>query len=182
MRMGARSGLILANFTVPLFRRGTSTNAFDVTVVASRVKSNNESPRALANAFDIVAHTEYSCLVQTADGAPYIIKKRFNDFKRLHEMLNAGGCYNCMHLSKNIIGSDVGLSVDPHVVACRTVTLQRYLDQLTACGLPKVHMTLRAFLGLDEPRTKISRLRSFCACAPLAKCDFFGLFGNSSRP
>jgi len=181
MRMGARSGLILANFTIPLFRRGTSTNAFDVTVVASRVKSNNESPRALANAFDIVAHTQYSCLVQTADGAPYIVKKRFNDFKRLHETLNAGGCYNCMHMSKNIIGSDVGLSVDPHVVACRTVTLQRYLDQLNGCGLPKVHMTLRAFLGLDEPKTKISRLRAFCACAPLAKCDLFGFLGRS-RP
>jgi len=185
MRMGARSALILANFTIPMFSRGTSSNAFDVTIIGSRAKirSGDESPRSLAGAFDMVSHTQYSCLVQTADGPPFIVNKRFNDFKRLHETLQAGGCYNCMHLSRNVIGSDVGLSVDPHVVAYRTVTLQRYLDQLNACGLLKVHLTLRTFLGLDEPKRKISRMRALCSgalCAPLAKCDLFGFF--KSRP
>lgn len=177
--------MILANFTIPMFSRGTSSNAFDVTIIGSRAKirSGDESPRSLAGAFDMVSHTQYSCLVQTADGPPFIVNKRFNDFKRLHETLQAGGCYNCMHLSRNVIGSDVGLSVDPHVVAYRTVTLQRYLDQLNACGLLKVHLTLRTFLGLDEPKRKISRMRALCSgalCAPLAKCDLFGFF--KSRP
>lgn len=176
MRTGARSALILANFTIPLFLGGATSDeeSYDVSVVASRSKNFEDSPRALAG-FAPLPHTEYYLLVQTSAG-PQIVKKRYSDFKALHETLLRGGCFNVMRPSRDgAVGNDAALSVDPHVVATRSVSLQRYLDQLSACGLYKVRRAARAFLRLEEPSPK--RLRDVCAaaCAPRVHCDLFGL-------
>ena len=187
MRMNARAALILANFAIPLFiSEGTAPNmerddasdskdAFDVSIIASRARSLDDSPRAFGGLVPL-AHTEYYILVQTREGPPRLVKKRFSDFKSLHEQLRKSGCYNVTRVAENAIGTDAALSVDPHVVASRSVSLQRYLDQLNACGLPKVHRFLRAFLGLDEPKSRVSRLRSLCAACSPARivCGFTG--------
>jgi hypothetical protein len=178
MRTHARAALILTNFTIPLFiaedtvpdverdEANDSNDAFDVSIVASRAKSLDDSPRAFGGMVPL-SHTEYYILVQTREGPPRLVTKRFSDFKSLHEELRKSGCYNITRVADNAIGSDTALSVDPHVVASRSVSLQRYLDQLNACGLPKVHRFLRAFLGLDAPKDRVSRLRSLCAaCSP----------------
>lgn len=181
MRTGARSALILANFTIPLYL-GVCTSeekAYDVSVIASRSKKFEESPRALGG-FAPLPHTEYYLIVQTCAG-PQIVKKRYSDFKALHETLLRGGCFNIMRLSRDgAVGNDAALSVDPHVVASRSVSLQRYLDQLSTCGLYKVRRIVRAFLGLEEPLPK--RMRDFCAnaCSPHVRCDFFGLARRKS--
>ena len=175
MRMGARSALIMANFTIPLFRGGTKTDCVDVSIVASRARHADDSPRSFVGLASS-SHTEYLCLVQSTDVPAFIVKKRFNDFKELHEELKSSGCYNIMHCPPNVLGTDTAVSVDPHVVAMRTVTLQRYLDQLNACGMPKIHVALRTFLGLEEPKHRASRTRGLCACSPRVSCvpGFFG--------
>jgi len=175
MRMGARSALIMANFTIPLFRGGANMDCMDVSIVASRARHADDSPRSFAGLAS-ASHTEYFCLVQSTDVPAFIVKKRFKNFKELHEELKSSGCYNIMHCPPNVLGSDTAVSVDPHVVAMRTVTLQRYLDQLNACGMPKVHVALRTFLGLEEPRQRASRTRGLCACTPRVSCvpGFFG--------
>lgn len=181
MRMDARSALILANFTVPLFMGGTMKDTFDVSIVATRAKTMDDSPRSFGG-FVPLAHTEYFLLVQTSENKPIIVKKRFSEFKKLHETLRASGCHNIARVSEGILGTDAALSVDPHVVAVRSVTLQRYLDQLTSCGLPKVNRLIRNFLGLDERTTRASRLRTMCqtACSGV-RCNFFG-FGARVKP
>lgn len=176
MRTDARSALILTSFSIPLFLGGATSGeeSYDVSIVASRSKTFEDSPRALGG-FGSLPHTEYYLLVQTSVG-PQIVKKRYSDFKALHESLLRGGCFNVMRLPRDgAVGTDAALSVDPHVVATRSVSLQRYLDQISACGLHKVRRTARAFLGLEAPAPK--RLRDVCAdaCSPSVRCDFFGL-------
>ena len=186
MRMGARSALILASFNIALFLADdevateSASGAYDVSIIASRAKGIEDSPRAFSGLAPL-PHTEYIILVQTEMG-PHLVKKRFSDFKALHETLKKGGCYNIIRVRDDAIGTNAALSVDPRVVATRSVNLQRYLDLLTSCGLGKVQRTVRAFVELDDvPFTTRSRLGKLC-CEPLSRvrCDFFGL-GRSSR-
>ena len=181
MRMDARSALILANFTVPLFMGGTMKDTFDVSIIATQAKTMDDSPRSFGG-FVPLAHTQYLLLVQTSENKPIIVKKRFSNFKKLHETLRASGCHNIARVSEGILGTDAALSVDPHVVAVRAVSLQRYLDQLTSCGLPKVNRLIRNFLGLDERKSRASHLRTMCqtACSGV-RCNFFG-FGARVKP
>jgi len=92
MRMNARAALILANFAIPLFitedavpsmerdDASDSKDAFDVSIIASKAKALDDSPRAFGGLVPL-AHTEYHILVQTREGPPRVVKKRFSDFK-----------------------------------------------------------------------------------------------------
>jgi hypothetical protein len=195
MRVGTRSALIMSNFTIPLFLdsgavedadvMSSSAEAFDVTIIGTRERTGSDTQRMLASLMPM-PHTEYLLCVQLNRGiAPFVVKKRFSDFKEFHEKLKSSGCYNIMRtpFKGGAIGTDAALSVDPHVVAVRAVTLQNYLDQLNACGLRKTRVALRAFLGLEAPRTPggaVSRIRAACACSPRASCA--GLFTSVSPP
>ena len=62
MRMDARSALILANFTVPLFMGGTMKDTFDVSIIATQAKTMDDSRGRSAGSFrSRTPSTFYSC-------------------------------------------------------------------------------------------------------------------------
>jgi hypothetical protein len=44
-----------------------------------------------------IPHTQYSLLVQCPGSAPYVLVKRYNDFRTLHMKAEQVGLYKCLH-------------------------------------------------------------------------------------
>ena len=111
--------------------------------------------RALRVASQDAAHAVPSPRA-SAGGEPYVLVKRYSDFRALHmdveeEGLTAAvGPALSLPDAANFAGA-FAPSSDPNVVAARRVALQRYVDLLAGSGCSDAKRRLRVFLRLDDP-------------------------------
>jgi len=99
-----------------------------------------------------IPHTQYVLQVNASGSAPFLVVKRYNDFKTLHMRAEQDGVRLAVGASLELpgsLGSLGGLDSfapfgsDPGVVALRRVGLQRYLDLLACSGCPYAIAHLR---------------------------------------
>lgn len=126
------------------------SHIFEVTVV--RTRDVVPSMGSLFAWPPRVPHTRYSLLVQRAGAAPYVLVKRYNDFRTLHARAERDGVRLSLGPALELpnTGSFAAFSSDPRVVALRSVGLQRYLDLLACGGCQSAAAHLRLFLALDD--------------------------------
>mmetsp|Transcript_12525 Transcript_12525/g.20276 ORF Transcript_12525/g.20276 Transcript_12525/m.20276 type:complete len:158 (+) Transcript_12525:161-634(+) len=147
-----------------------------------------------------IPHTQYVLHVNASGSAPFLVVKRYNDFKTLHMRAEQDGVRLAVGASLELpgsLGSLGGLDSfapfgsDPGVVALRRVGLQRYLDLLACSGCPYAIAHLRVFLELDAT-SESSRIhgggrkqaRGGCGGCGLSSAvgldcaEFLGVFGR----
>ena len=150
-----------------------SRDAFHVSVIASRdvVPSVTSLLSWSTPFFDRTPHTRYRLLVQSPGSAPYVLCKRYSDFKQLHADAEGKGLAADVGPSLELPTGFGSFSSDPSVVARRRVALQRYMDALACSGSAGALAHLRVFLQLDSPPRAKRRVRGACYIG----CDgFFG--------
>jgi len=174
IRFGARGSMVLASIEAAVrAAHMDSRDAFHVSVIASRdvVPSVASLLSWSTPFFDRTPHTRYHLLVQSPGSAPYVLCKRYSDFKQLHADAEGKGLAADVGPSLELPTGFGSFSSDPSVVARRKVALQRYMDALACSGSAGALAHLRVFLQLDSPPRAKRRVRGACYIG----CDgFFG--------
>lgn len=174
IRFGARGSMVLASIEATVrAAHMDSRDAFHVSVIASRdvVPSVTSLLSWSTPFFDRTPHTRYHLLVQSPGSAPYVLCKRYSDFKQLHADAEGKGLAADVGPSLELPTGFGSFSSDPSVVARRRVALQRYMDALACSGSAGALAHLRVFLQLDSPPRAKRRVRGACYIG----CDgFFG--------
>ena len=150
VRLSARGSLVLSALASSVFAASPPDDTFEVSVV--RTKDVVPSMGSLFVWPPRIPHTQYNLLVQRPGSAPYVLVKRYNDFRLLHMLGEEDGL--CLTVGPSLelpnTGKLAAFSSDPGVVALRSVGLQRYMDLLACCGCPHAAAQLRLFLHLDD--------------------------------
>ena len=174
IRFGARGSMVLASIEATVrAAHMDSRDAFHVSVIASRdvVPSVTSLLSWSTPFFDRTPHTRYRLLVQSPGSAPYVLCKRYSDFKQLHADAEGKGLAADVGPSLELPTGFGSFSSDPSVVARRRVALQRYMDAPACSGSAGALAHLRVFLQLDSPPRAKRRVRGACYIG----CDgFFG--------
>jgi hypothetical protein len=173
IRFGPRGSMVLASIDAAVRAAHMDQKSFHVSVIASRdvVPSVGSLLSWSTPFFNRTPHTIYHLLVQSPGATPYVLCKRYSDFKQLHADAEDRGLAADVGPSLELPTGFGSFSSDPSVVAHRRVALQRYMDLLACSGSRGAAAHLRVFLQLDSPPRQKRRVRGACYMG----CDgFFG--------
>ena len=133
IRFGARGSMVLASIEAAVrAAHMDSRDAFHVSVIASRdvVPSVTSLLSWSTPFFDRTPLPRYRLLVQSPGSAPYVLCKRYSDFKQLHAGRGGKGLAADVGPTLELPAGFGSFSSDPSVVARRKVATQRYMDAL----------------------------------------------------
>ena len=163
VRLSSRGALVLAALSSAVYAASPTKDTFEVSVV--RTNDVVPSMGSLLVWPPRIPHTQYNLLVQRPGCAPYVLVKRYNDFRNLHARAEQRGL--CLTVGPSLELPNTGrqnfaaFSSDPDVVALRAVGLQRYVDLLASSGCPRANAQLRSFLELvDDDDVSVANVGS----------------------
>ena len=178
--LSARGAFVLAAVTAAAYASAPAETTFDASLAGT--KDVAPPARGLFAWPPRTPHTQYHLLVQAPGVRPYVLVKRYSDFRALHmdveeEGLTAAvGPALSLPDAANFAGA-FAPSSDPNVVAARRVALQRYVDLLAGSGCSDAKRRLRVFLRLDDPperRGEEGRGVFGCGMLDCGVGEFFG--------
>lgn len=180
VRLSARGAFVLAAVTAAAYASAPAETTFDVSLAGT--KDVVPPMRGLFAWPPRTPHTQYHLLVQAPGVKPYVLVKRYSDFRALHLDVEEEGLTTTVGPALSLpdaanFAGAFAPSSDPGVVAARRVALQRYVDLLAGSGCPDANRQLRVFLRLDDPperRGEEGRGVFGCGMLDCGVGEFFG--------